>query len=676
MDHDERKDRLIRSTAAVAAPTLVSRVLGYVRDLLQAYYLGTGFAADAFTIAFTIPNLFRRLTGEGAMTPAFVPAFTELRRKGDRGRLWAFGHAFFWDLALVMAAVTALGILFAPGLVKVIAYGFGDVAGKWPLTIFMTRVMFPYLFFITLAALASGILNSLGRFFVPASTPILFNLAVIAAVAGWAGGAREPALVFAVGVVAGGILQLALQVPFLWKEGMRFAFRPAFRDPAVRRVGRLMIPGIFGASVYQVNFALSRMIASGLEEGSTSALYYASRIEELSLGLFSIALAAALLPAFSEQVADRDIGELKKTLGFSLKLSALVSFPAAAGLMALNTPIMRTLFERGRFDRSSTALAASCLLFFAVGLPFVSGVKVVAPAFFSLKDTRTPVAIGIVVMLTNAAVSVGLMGSLRVGGLALSLSLSQILNFALLVVWLERKIGPTDKRRWAASAARSAVAAAAMGVALRLALAGPRRRGRGVRGPGRGLGRGRRRGHSHLFRPAPAHQPGRPEERRRPPQAGRGPGGAMRIVLQRVKEARVDVDGKTAGRIGRGVCLLVGIEKGDGEADAEFLAGKCVALRIFPDEAGKMNLSLADTEGEVLAVSQFTLAASVRKGRRPSFDNAEDPARAAELFDHFVGVLEALGITVETGVFQAAMEVHILNDGPVTFVLDSRKEAA
>jgi len=469
MDHDERKDRLIRSTAAVAAPTLVSRVLGYVRDLLQAYYLGTGFAADAFTIAFTIPNLFRRLTGEGAMTPAFVPAFTELRRKGDRGRLWAFGHAFFWDLALVMAAVTALGILFAPGLVKVIAYGFGDVAGKWPLTIFMTRVMFPYLFFITLAALASGILNSCGRFFVPASTPILFNLAVIAAVAGWAGGAREPALVFAVGVVAGGILQLALQIPFLWKEGMRFAFRPAFRDPAVRRVGRLMIPGIFGVSVYQINFALSRMIASGLEEGSTSALYYASRIEELSLGLFSIALAAALLPAFSEQVADRDIGELKKTLGFSLKLSALVSFPAAAGLMALNTPIMRTLFERGRFDRDSTALAASCLLFFAVGLPFVSGVKVVAPAFFSLKDTRTPVAIGIVVMLANAAVSVGLMGSLRVGGLALSLSLSQILNFALLVVWLERKIGPTDKRRWAASAARSAVAAAAMGVALRLA---------------------------------------------------------------------------------------------------------------------------------------------------------------------------------------------------------------
>jgi putative peptidoglycan lipid II flippase len=469
MEHDDRKSRLIRSTAAVAGPTLVSRLAGYVRDLLQAYYLGTGHGADAFTIAFTIPNLFRRLTGEGAMTPAFVPTFTELKRNRDRTGLWVFGNVFFWDLALVMAVTTGLGILFAPNLVKVIAYGFGNVAGKWPLTIFMTRVMFPYLFFITLAALASGILNSFGRFFVPASTPILFNLAIIAVVTGWAGNAREPAVVFAVGVVIGGILQLALQIPFLGKEGMRFTFGLSFRDPMVRRVGRLMVPGVFGASVYQVNFALSRMIASGLEKGSTSALYYASRIEELSLGLFSIALAAALLPAFSEQVAAQDIGELKKTLGFSLKLTALVSFPATAGLMALNVPIMRTLFERGMFDRGSTALSSSCLLFFAVGLPFVSGVKVVAPAFFSLKDTRTPVAIGIVVMLVNAAVSLLLMDSLRVSGLALSLSLSQILNFVLLLVWLERKVGPTERSRWAASAAKAAAAAAAMGAGLRLA---------------------------------------------------------------------------------------------------------------------------------------------------------------------------------------------------------------
>ena len=468
MEHDDRKTRLIRSTAAVAGPTVVSRILGYVRDLLQAYYLGTGDGADAFTIAFTIPNLFRRLTGEGALTPAFVPTFTELKRDRTPGGLWSFGNVFFWDLVLIMAIVTGLGLLVAPGLVKVIAYGFGGVAGKWSLTIFMTRVMFPYLFFITLAALATGILNSFGRFFIPASTPILFNLAVIVAVAGWARDAREPALVFAVGVVIGGLLQLALQIPYLWKEGMRFSFGLSFRDPMVRRIGRLMVPGIFGASVYQINFALSRMIASGLEKGSTAALYYASRIEELTLGLFSIALAAALLPAFSEQVADRDIGALKKTLGFSLRLTAFVSFPAAAGLIALNMPIMRTLFERGRFDAGSTAVSSACLLFFALGLPFVSGVKVVAPAFFSLKDTRTPVAIGLVVMAVNTALSLLLMGPFRVGGLALSLSLSQVLNFVLLLVWIERRIGKVDLAGWALPAAKAAAAAAVMGAALRL----------------------------------------------------------------------------------------------------------------------------------------------------------------------------------------------------------------
>ncbi len=468
MASDDRKARLIRSTAAVAAPTLVSRVLGYIRDLLQAYYLGTGTGADAFIIASTIPNLFRRLTGEGAMTPAFVPTFTELKGGSDGRRLWRFGNVFFWDLALIMAVMTGLGVLCAPGLVKVIAHGFGDVAGKWGLTIFMTRIMFPYLFFITLAALASGILNSFGRFFIPASTPILFNIVIIVAVTGWARDAREPALVFAAAVVIGGILQLALQVPFLWKEGMRFTFGLSFRDPMVRRVGRLMVPGIFGSSVYLINFALSRMIATSLEEGSASALYYASRIEELTLGLFSIALAAVLLPAFSEHVAARDIGELKKTLGFSLKLTAVVSFPAAAGLMALNVPIMRTLFERGQFGHGSTAVSSACLLFFAIGLPFVSGVKVVAPAFFSLKDTRTPVAIGIVVMFVNIAASLLLMNALRVGGLALALSFSQVLNFVLLLLWLERKVGSTGAAGLAAPVAKSAAAAALMGTALRL----------------------------------------------------------------------------------------------------------------------------------------------------------------------------------------------------------------
>ncbi len=466
MEHEEHRSQLLRSTASVAGPTLVSRVLGYVRDLLQAYFMGTGGSADAFTIAFTIPNLFRRLTGEGAMTAAFVPTFTEIRAKEDRAALWRFGNIFFWDLVVVMAVLTIAGMVFAPGLVRVIAHGFKGIEGKWQETTALTRIMFPYLFFISAAALASGILNSFKRFFVPASTPILFNLAIIAAAAVMAGRSADPAFVFAVGVLAGGVLQLAVQLPFLWKEGMRFTPGLSFRHPAVRRVGALMVPGILGTSVYQVNFALSRMIASSLEEGSTASLYYASRIEELTMGLFSIALAAALLPAFSEHAAAEDMEEMKKTLAFSLRLTAVVTFPAAAGLVALNRPIMGVLFERGKFDAQSTAMSAACLLFFALGLPFISGVKMVAPVFFSLKDTRSPVIAGIAVMAVNVGLSFALMGPLRVGGIALALTLSQVLNFAVLFLWAERKIGAVGKRGLAASALKALAAAAVMGGTL------------------------------------------------------------------------------------------------------------------------------------------------------------------------------------------------------------------
>jgi putative peptidoglycan lipid II flippase len=466
MERSEERSRLLRSTATVALPTLASRLLGYVRDLLQAYFLGTGHSADAFTIAFTIPNLFRRLTGEGAMTSAFVPTFTEVKRTGDRKELWRFGNAFFWDLALVMGAATVLGILFAPALVGTIAPGFKATAGKWAQTVSMTRIMFPYLLFISVAALASAVLNSFRRFLVPASTPILFNAAVIACAALLARGVKDPAMVFCLGVLVGGVLQVALQLPFLWKEGMRFTPSLSFRLPAVRRVAGLMVPGVLGAGVYQVNFALSRMIASGLERGSTAALYYSSRVEELTLGLFSIALAVALLPAFSEQAAARDMPEMKKTLGFSLKLTSFVTFPAAAGLVVLSRPIIRVLFERGVFDRDSTAMSAACLTFFAVGLPFVSGVKVLAPAFFSLKDTRSPVVVGVFVMALNVGLSFALMGRFRVGGIALALSLSQVANFAALFLWLERKIGGLGKRELAVPALKALAAAALMGGAL------------------------------------------------------------------------------------------------------------------------------------------------------------------------------------------------------------------
>lgn len=463
---DAQNKKLVRSTLAVSAPTLLSRILGYVRDMLQAFYLGTSRSSDAFTIAYVIPNLLRRLTGEGAMTAAFIPVFTQIKEKERRDELWRFANSFFFNMTLIMAFLMVVGILLSPLLVKFIAIGFKGFHGKWELTVALTRIMFPYIFLISLAALAMAILNSYRKFFVPALTPVLFNLAIIILAVLFANKAKEPAYVFAVGVVVGGVFQLAFQIPFLWKQGMRFKPSLDFSHPAVRKVGRLMIPGIFGVGISQINFAISRMIASVLEEGSVSSLYYASRVQELALGLFSIALSIALLPAFSELAAHEDIDGMKRTLNFSLKLISFVTFPAAAGLLVLNRPIIQVLYQRGVFDETSTAMSASCLLFFSFGLPFISGAKILAPAFYSLKDTKTPVIVAFFVMISYIGFSIILMKPLRVGGIALALSLSSVLNFGLLFVLLQKKIGRVKKKGMTISVGKTFFFAAVMAGAV------------------------------------------------------------------------------------------------------------------------------------------------------------------------------------------------------------------
>jgi putative peptidoglycan lipid II flippase len=463
MEQKEQNKRLIRSTLAVSAPTLLSRIFGLVRDMIQANYMGTGRGMDAFTIAYTIPNLLRRLTGEGAMTAAFIPVFTQQKKEKSREELWKFAHYFFFDLTIIMALITVLGILFAPVLVKLISIGFKDIAGKWDLTISLTRFMFPYIFLISMAALAMAILNSFHKFFIPAFTPVLFNLSIITIASLFADQAKEPSYVFAAGVVVGGVFQLAFQLPFLRRQGMRFKPMLSFTHPGIRKVGKLIIPGIFGAGLYQINYAISRMIASFLEEGSVSSLYYAARVQELTLGLFTIALSIALLPTFSDQAAKQDINGMKKTLVYSFKLVFLVTFPAMVGLLLLNRPIIHVLFQRGEFNEQSTVMSASCLFFFALGLPFVSGVRIMAPAFYSLKDIKTPVIVGAFIMALYILLSVLLMNPLRVGGIALALSISSVFNFVVLFYLLERKIGRIHKKSILISGVKSAISAAGMG---------------------------------------------------------------------------------------------------------------------------------------------------------------------------------------------------------------------
>ena len=462
----ENQHKLLRSTMAVSVPTLFSRILGYLRDMIQAYYMGTGRSADAFTIAYLIPNLLRRLTAEGAMTAAFVPVFSRMKKKETREELWKFANAFFYDLTVIMAGVVILGVLLSPLLVRVIGVGFQDVQGKLSLTVTLTRIMFPYILLVSLSALAMAVLNSFHKFFVPALTPVLFNLSVIGAAVVFAGRSREPALVFAGGVVLGGILQLVFQIPFLRRKGMTFRFGLSFTHPAVKKVGKLMVPGIIGAGVYQINFALSRMIASLLPEGSVASLYYSSRVQELTLGLFSIALSIALLPTFSDLAASRDYPGMKKTLNFSFRMVSFITFPALTGLAVLHKPIIQVLYQRGQFDAGSTAMTSECLLYFALGLPFISGVKILAPAFYSLKDTRTPVVVASLVMVFYVALSLILMGPLQVGGIALALSLSSVLNFLGLFLLLEKKIGTVNIKEFLPSVAKSLVAAGIMGAGV------------------------------------------------------------------------------------------------------------------------------------------------------------------------------------------------------------------
>jgi len=463
MEQKEQNRRLVRSTLAVSTPTILSRIFGYIRDMIQAYYLGTGRSADAYYMAYNIPNLLRRLTAEGAMTAAFIPVFAQMKKEKSREQLWKFANVFFFDLTVIMAVITVLGMVFAFLLARIIAPGFGDFLGKWELTGVLTRIMFPYIFLISLAALAMAILNSFHKFFVPAFTPVLFNLAIITVAFLFARKAEEPAFIFALGVVLGGVLQLGFQLPFLWQKGMRFKFGLSFTHPAVRKVAKLMIPGIFGAGIIQINFFISRMLASVLEEESVASLYFASRVQEITLGIFSVALSIALLPTFSDQAARKDIQGMKKTLIFSFKLIFFITLPAMVGLLVLNRPIIQVLFERGMFDAQSTSMSAPCLFYFAIGIPFISGVRILAPAFYSLKDTKTPAIVAFFVMIIYISCSLILMRPLRVGGIALALSFSVVFNFFVLFLILERKIGKIEKKEFITSALKSAFSAAAMG---------------------------------------------------------------------------------------------------------------------------------------------------------------------------------------------------------------------
>ena len=430
---------------------MLSRILGYFRDNLQATILGAANVSDAFIIAYRIPNLLRRLVGEGALTSAFVPTFSRYLKTGDREQLWRFANRMFYTLLVVLTVITLLGIVFSPQLVKILAYGFRVSPDKWELTIQLNRLMFPYIFFISLAALASGILNSLGYFALPAFTPVLLNLAIIAAAMLFSRSFSSPAYAFAWGVLVGGLLQFLIQVPSLARHGMTFKPEVSFTDPGIRQVGRLMLPRIFGAGITQINLIVDSQFASSLAAGSVSHLYYAGRVTELTLGIFAISLSTVILPTLSRLVAENKPEEVRQTLRTALQLIFFICLPAAVGLIVLRVPIISILFERGKFDAEATVFTSQVLGYYSVGLLPFAGVNILAAAFYAHQDTRTPVKVGALTFFVHLALNFALRGPLQAGGIALSTSISAILDMVLLFILFSKKRG----RLWDAHLGRS-----------------------------------------------------------------------------------------------------------------------------------------------------------------------------------------------------------------------------
>src|SRR5258706_3459558 len=463
---------LLRALATVSSLTMVSRVLGFVRDFFIARVFGAGIATDAFFVAFRIPNLLRRLFAEGAFSQAFVPILAEVRNRESAEDTRALVDSVSTALFLALLVTAALGMALAPLVVYVSAPGFAADPGKFGLTVAMLRITFPYIVCISLVALAAGILNTWSRFAVPAITPVLLNVSFIVAAAFFADRFDPPVLVLAWAVFGGGVLQLLFQIPFLAKLGMLPRWRLNLRHPRVARVLQLMTPAAFGVSVSQGSLLINTIFASFLVSGSVSWLYYADRLMEFPAGVLGAALGTILLPSLSKHHASGAPEQYSRLLDWGLRVTLLLAVPAAAALAVLAMPLIASLFVYGRFSPEDAAMTREALVAYSIGLVGMILVKILAPGFYARQNISTPVKIGILTLVITQGLNLAFIGPLRHAGLALAIGLGACLN-ALLLYWMLRKQEIyTPQPGWAAFALKVAIAVLAMAAALWFA-AGP-----------------------------------------------------------------------------------------------------------------------------------------------------------------------------------------------------------
>jgi putative peptidoglycan lipid II flippase len=463
------RGHIARRAGVVSAAVFASRILGLIREQVFAVSFGAGRDLDAFITAFRIPNLLRDLFAEGALSAAFVTTFTqELERKGETAA-WRLASLVLNALAIVVAALCLLGIWFAPAISRAIAPGFADVPGKLELTVQLTRIMFPFLLLVALAAVAMGILNTRNRFGIPAAASAFFNLGsivgglacvawlapgyltgVLASVRGAPLPPPDPELMtraitgMAIGILLGGLLQLAVQLPSLWRVGFRYVPTLALRDPALAQVLRLMGPATIGAAAVQMNVFVNNNFASFLGNGPVSWLNVAFRLMQLPIGLFGVAIGTVTLPLISRHAARGDADAMRTSIRQALELVALLCLPAAAGLAWFGVPVVGLIYEHGRFTAADTAASAQALAGYAVGLAGYAGIKVLAPAFFALNDARTPMRVSLLSIVVNFALNWLFVRVLGFGalGLALSTSAVALANFGILLFVLRQRLGP------------------------------------------------------------------------------------------------------------------------------------------------------------------------------------------------------------------------------------------
>jgi len=459
---------LIKSTLVVSALTLVSRILGFVRDIVIAHSFGASANTDAFLVAFKIPNFMRRLFGEGAFSQAFIPVLTEYKTHKTPAEIKALTEHVAGSLGGLLLIVTLIGVFAAPLLVLIFAPGFLHDAEKFALTVELLKITFPYLLFIALTAFAGSLLNTYGKFAVPSFTPVILNLCMISATLWAAPYFEQPIIALAWGVFIAGILQLLFQLPALHHLGLLPRPRLNRQDPGVKRIYQLMIPALFGVSVTQINLLIDTLMASFLVTGSVSWLYYSDRLMEFPVGVFGLALATVTLPSLSKNIAKGDMTRYSYTLDWALRWVFLIALPATCGLIFLAAPILTTLFHNGQFNQHDVLMTSYSLIAYSVGLPGFILIKVLASGFYSRQDTRTPVKIAVIAMISNMILNLSLILFLKHAGLALATSLSALLNAGLLYYFLRKQQVFQPQTGWSKLLLRITIASLGMSFILYL----------------------------------------------------------------------------------------------------------------------------------------------------------------------------------------------------------------